>query len=92
MQEIITNHIDPSNNSGQIRHRWVNPETHWGELVEIRVDVFKGRTNHIHLSYGCGGWNKDATEMDVVYAMSRALQLAGDRLKQLYEEREYEHS
>ena len=54
MQEIITNHFDPSNKSGQIRHRFVNPETHWDSVVEINVNFINGKVRHIDLNYGCG--------------------------------------
>ena len=92
MKETIENFVDPSNNSGQIIHRWVNPETHRGELAEIRIDLYRGKASNIHMSYNCGGCNKDTTQVEAAYAMSYALQLAGARLEQLYQEHNYEGS
>ena len=97
VKEIITNNVqklDSGNTFGNIRHAFVSPETHWtdGVVCEVIVDIYNGKANRIRLSYGSGGHNKEASDADIAYAMSRAFQLAGDRLQQLYKEHGYEAS
>ena len=89
MLEIIENFVDPVTKTGVIRHRWVNPKTHWCEMVEIGVHIFNGEANLIRMSYDGNsflGAKKDITQAEVAYALSYALQLAGARLEQLYKE------
>ena len=97
VKEIITNNVqklDSGITFGRICHAFVSPETHWGDgtVCEVIVDIHNSKANNIRLSYGSGGHNKEASNADVAYAISRAFQLAGDRLQQLYKEHGYEAS
>jgi hypothetical protein len=94
IKETIENFVDPVIGSGTIRHRFISPETHWADtaVAEVLVTLTRGKAVSIRLNYGSGGHLGDATQAEVAYAISRAFQLAGARLEQLYKEHEYEGS
>ena len=96
VKEIITTEVRTTDSGyvfGNIRHAFVSPETHWADsLCEVVVQVQGDKIYNIGLRYGSGGVRSEASDADVAYAVSRAFQLAGDRLKQLYKEHGYEAS
>ena len=92
VKEIITNFVN-DDGFGSIRHAFVSPDTHWAENVcEVVVRMNAHKVYDIHLSYGSGGCKPEATQVEVAHALSRAFQLAGARLEQLYKEHGYEAS
>ena len=65
---------------GDIVYEYWAP-THWSDLCRVVVRFSAYAEPEIRLSYGAGGWAKDATDLEVAEAMAEAFTLAAQRLQ-----------
>ena len=60
---------------GMVRHTFTAP-THWSDICAVQVHYNPHAPTEVSLQYGSGGWNKDATDIDVADTLSEAFALA----------------
>ena len=68
--------------SGTVRHVFSAP-THWSDICTVVVHHNPFTRPEVSLQYGSGGWNKDATDIDVADTLSHAFALASALMARL---------
>lgn len=68
--------------TGQVRHVF-HSTTHWSSVCEVIVNHNPHRSREVSLSYGAGGCNPTASDVEIAMALSQAFCQAAVLLAQL---------
>jgi len=70
------------NLEGQVRHVFYST-THWSSVCEVYIDYNPYRSPEVGFTYGSGGCNPTASDVDIAMALSQAFCQAAVLLAQL---------
>ena len=68
--------------NGTVRHVFTAP-THWSDICTVVVRYNPHAPTEVSLQCGAGGWNKDATDLDVADTLAHAFALASALIARL---------